>query len=78
MENIVQGISRDILAYAMLNLRERGFNIVMHVHDEVVLEVKKDTTTVKEICDIMTETPPWAEGLPLRAEGYKCEFYRKE
>ena len=78
VENIVQGISRDILAYALLNLKERGFNIVMHVHDEVVLEVKKDSTTVKEICNIMTATLPWAEGLPLRAEGYKCEFYRKE
>ncbi|MPN16508.1 hypothetical protein SDC9_163852 [bioreactor metagenome] len=78
VENIVQGISRDILAYAMLNLRDKGLDIVMHVHDEVVLEVKKNERTVDEICDIMTMVPPWAEKLPLRAEGYKCDFYKKE
>lgn len=78
VENIVQGISRDILAYAMLNLRDEGLDIVMHVHDEVVLEVRENEKTVDEICDIMTIVPPWAEKLPLRAEGYKCDFYKKE
>ncbi|WP_419724825.1 DNA polymerase [Terrisporobacter petrolearius] len=78
VENIVQGISRDILAYAMLNIRNEGGDIVMHVHDEVVVEVKKDEKTVDEICDIMTIVPPWAKNLPLRAEGYKCDFYKKE
>ncbi|HBI92811.1 MAG TPA: hypothetical protein DDY58_10540, partial [Terrisporobacter glycolicus] len=78
VENIVQGISRDILAYAMLNIRNEGGDIVMHVHDEVVVEVKKDEKTVDEICDIMTIVPPWAKKLPLRAEGYKCDFYKKE
>ena len=61
VENIVQGISRDILAYAMMNLKNRNFNIVMHVHDEVVVEVKKDEHTLEEICNIMTIPPPYAK-----------------
>ena len=78
VENIVQGISRDILAYAMMNLKNRNFNIVMHVHDEVVLEVKKNQVTVEEICEIITIPPPYAEDLCLKAEAYKCDFYKKE
>ena len=78
VENIVQGISRDILAYAMMNLKNRNFNIVMHVHDEVVVEVKKDEHTLEEICNIMTIPPPYAEDLCLKAQAYKCDFYRKE
>lgn len=77
VENIVQAISRDILAYVMLNLEKRGFNIVMHVHDEVVLEVEKNTATVEEICNMMAILPSWAEDLPIKAEGYKCEYYQK-
>ena len=77
VENIVQGISRDILAYAMMNLKNRNFNIVMHVHDEVVLEVKKNQVTVEEICEIITIPPPYAEDLCLKAEAYKCDFYKK-
>jgi DNA polymerase len=49
----------------------------MHIHDEVVIEAEKETT-VKEISDIMGQTPPWAEGLLLRADGYECEFYKKD
>ena len=78
VENIVQGISRDILAYAMWNLKEKGFNTVMHVHDEVVLEVEKSKHVVEEVCEIMCQAPPWADTLPLKAEGYKCDFYKKE
>ena len=78
VENIVQGISRDILAYAMMNLKNRNFNIVMHVHDEVVVEVKKDEHTLEEICNIMTIPPPYAEDLCLKSQAYKCDFYRKE
>ena len=78
VENIVQGISRDILAYAMMNLKNRNFNIVMHVHDEVVVEVKKDEHTLEEICNIMTIPPPSAKDLCLKAQAYKCDFYRKE
>ena len=78
VENIVQGISRDILAHAMMNLKRRNFKIVMHVHDEVVLEVKKNQVTVEEICEIITIPPPYAEDLCLKAEAYKCDFYKKE
>lgn len=77
VENIVQAISRDILAYAMINLRKKGFDIVMHVHDEVVLEVKKDKYSVEEVCKIMSQPPDWANDLPLNAEGYKCSYYIK-
>lgn len=78
VENIVQAISRDILTYAMRRLNSYGYQIVMHVHDEVVLEVPIGISSVDEICQIMAETPAWAKGLSLRAEGYECEFYRKD
>lgn len=77
-ENIVQGTARDLLAEAMIRLRQAGFNIVMHVHDEVVLEVPLGTASVTEICNIMAEQPEWAERLPLRADGYECQFYKKD
>lgn len=75
VENIVQATARDLLCYAIKNLKEK--RIVMHIHDEVVIEADKETT-VKEISDIMGQTPPWAEGLLLRADGYECEFYKKD
>lgn len=78
VENIVQAISRDLLAQAMLRLKKSDFNIVMHVHDEVVLEVPKEHSTVEEICSIMAIAPEWALGLPLRADGYECNFYKKD
>ena len=74
VENIVQGIARDILLYAMENLRD--YNIVAHVHDEVIIEVEHDVA-VEDICGIMGKTPEWAEGLLLRADGYECDFYMK-
>ena len=77
-ENIVQGTARDLLAEAMIRLRQADFNIVMHVHDEVVLEVPLRSSSVTEICNIMAEQPEWAEGLPLRADGYECSFYKKD
>ena len=77
MENIVQAISRDILCYAMRRLASEGFSIVMSVHDEVVLETTSDISP-EEVCRIMAETPPWAKGLLLRADGYACPFYKKD
>ncbi|MBL4937780.1 DNA polymerase [Clostridium sp. YIM B02515] len=77
-ENIVQAISRDILAEAMLRLSSCGFKIVMHVHDEVVIEAPNNISSAEEICALMSETPAWAKGLILKAEGYECEFYKKE
>lgn len=78
VENIVQGTARDLLAEAMLRLRKAGFDIVMHVHDEAVLEVPFGTASATEVCTIMAEQPEWAKGLPLRADGYECEFYKKD
>jgi len=77
VENIVQAISRDILCYAMRRLNENGFDIVMHVHDEVVLEVPIETS-VPDICALMGQTPPWVQGLLLRADGFECNFYKKD
>ena len=78
VENIVQGTARDLLALAMLRLRNAGFEIVMHIHDEAVVEVPEGVSSVDEICRIMSEAPAWATGLPLRADGYECEFYKKD
>lgn len=75
VENIVQGTARDILCYAMQTLRHCA--IVGHVHDELIIECSKDVS-VDAICQQMSRTPPWAEGLLLRADGYECEFYQKD
>ena len=113
VENIVQGISRDLLAEAMLRLKRNGrdgsfrsvsqkrnggdgsfrsvspkwnggdgsfrsaWNIVAHVHDEVIIEADPEDSA-DEVCRIMEECPPWAEGLILRADGYECQTYRKD
>ena len=80
VENIVQAISRDILVYAMQNLRTVGFNTVMHVHDEAVCEVPIDLAEDKlyRMSGIMGITPNWALGLPLKADGYTTKFYKKD
>lgn len=77
-ENIVQATARDLLALAMLRLRDAGFQIVMHIHDEAVVEVPIGQSSVDEVCGIMSQAPEWATGLPLRADGYECEFYKKD
>ena len=76
VENIVQAIARDILAEAMKRLERRGFNIVMHIHDEVVIET--DSSSVEEVNEIMSIVPSWASGLLLDADGFECEFYKKD
>lgn len=78
VENIVQAASRDLLAEAMLRLDKAGFSIVAHVHDEVICEVPKGTSSVEEVCSLMSESPKWSKGLPLDADGYECEFYKKD
>ena len=75
VENIVQAVSRDILCYAMRTLRD--YRICGHVHDELIIECPEDTN-VAEICEMMGRTPPWSAGLPLRADGYECVFYKKD
>ena len=76
VENIVQAIARDILAEAMMRLEKKGFNIVMHIHDEVVIE--SDSSSVEEINEIMSIVPCWATGLILDADGFESEFYKKD
>lgn len=75
-ENIVQAIARDLLVYSMHRVSEAGHRIVMHIHDEIVIETT--TASVDEICDLMATVPDWAAGLPIAADGYECEFYRKD
>ncbi len=77
VENIVQATARDILAEAMLRLNRHGYNIVMHIHDEAVIEAPADTS-LEHICSVMAECPAWARGLLLRADGYVCDFYKKD
>lgn len=77
VENIVQATARDILAEAMLRLDAHGYKIVMHIHDEAVIEAPADTS-LDDICTIMGQTPAWAKGLILRADGYVCDFYKKD
>ena len=77
VENIVQATARDILAEAMLRLNAAGYRIVMHVHDEAVIEALPDTS-LEDICSVMGQTPTWASGLLLRADGYVCDFYKKD
>lgn len=75
VENIVQAISRDILLFAMRTLQH--CDIVAHVHDELIIEASP-STCLNEICKKMGKVPPWAQGLVLNAEGYICDFYKKD
>lgn len=77
VENLIQATARDILAESMLRLDAAGYKIVMHVHDEAVIEAPADSS-LEEICEIMGQTPTWAKGLILRADGYVCDFYKKD
>ena len=75
VENIVQATSRDLLCYAMQTLR--CCSIVMHIHDEVVIEADR-RMSLQAVCEQMGRTPPWAKGLQLRADGYETDFYKKD
>lgn len=75
VENIVQAVSRDILAYAMRTLSH--CQIVGHVHDELIIECSSGVS-LEELCKQMGRTPPWINGLLLRADGYECSFYKKD
>ena len=78
VENIVQATARDVLAEAMLRLNAAGFPIVFHVHDEVIAECKHDEHSLDEMNDILSQTPDWADGLPLAAEGFETDYYQKD
>ena len=77
VENIVQAFARDCLAVAMLRLDAAGFNIVFHVHDEVIVEAP-DGSHWEDVADIMGQPIDWAPGLLLRGDGYETKFYRKD
>lgn len=75
VENCVQATARDILMYAMQTLR--CCSIVAHVHDELIIECDR-RVSLAAVCEQMGRTPPWAKGLLLRADGYECDFYKKD
>lgn len=79
VENIVQAVARDILVSGMRNVADAGHQIVMHVHDEIVIDEPKNSAfTVEDACQLMPRLSVWAAGLPLSADGYECGFYRKD
>ncbi|XCB30908.1 DNA polymerase [Arcanobacterium hippocoleae] len=79
VENIVQAIARDLLVTGMHAVAEAGHQIVMHVHDEIVIDEPENSGfTVADACELMSTLPAWAKGLPLDADGYECAYYRKD
>lgn len=80
VENIVQAVSRDLLAYSMRNVDAAGFRIVLHVHDEIVVEHPETNPTADlgELIKVMVRKPGWAAGLPLNADGFTSHFYQKD
>lgn len=78
VENIVQATARDLLAEAMLRVAGAGYEIVMHIHDEIVVDAPTDKGSLEEVCSLMGVAPEWAKGLPLRADGYECDYYKKD
>lgn len=74
-ENVTQAVARDVLSEALVRLQERGHEVVGHVHDEILVE---GFSSVEEVTKIMVESPTWADGLPLNAEGFMCPRYRKD
>lgn len=80
VENVVQAIARDCLAEVMLAVEKSGYDIVMHIHDEIVVDVPDEEIIEADhvISDIMSKPPTWAPGLPLRGDGYHTKFYKKD
>ena len=79
VENIVQAVARDLLVHGIGLVAQAGHKIVMHVHDEIVIDEPEDSDfTIADACQLMTTPPDWAAGLPLDADGYECDYYRKD
>ena len=79
VENVVQATARDCLAEAMTRVSDMGYQIVMHVHDEMIIDVpKEDTDALQRINAAMGAPIDWAPGLPLKGDGYECAFYKKD
>lgn len=80
-ENIIQAISRDLLANAIFKVFDLGYNIVLHVHDEIAAEIPKDGNeeiVLQQMIDTMCTAPEWAANIPLRAAGYITDYYKKD
>lgn len=77
VHNCTQAIARDCLAVSLNRITAKGWNIVFHVHDEVVIDAPMDVT-VDEVCDLMSEPIPWAPGLILKAAGFEADYYKKD
>lgn len=77
VENIVQAIARDCLADSIVRLDDAGYDVVLHVHDEIILEVNKDDDCLYEVDTIMSSEVEWGKGLPLKAEGFESDYYIK-
>ena len=78
VENVIQAIARDYLRDALLRLNKAGYKIAMHVHDEAVLDVPLGDGSLDDVNRIMAEPIPWAEGLPMNADGFECSYYMKD
>ena len=78
VENIVQAFARDCLAENIIRLEDAGYEINFTVHDEVILDVPKGQGSLEEVNAIMGQEISWAKGLPLKADGYECDFYMKD
>lgn len=78
VENLTQATARDCLRDAMIHLTDAGFDIRAHIHDEVVITEPLGGRTVEDVAAIMGQDLPWAPGLPLRGDGYTCDFYMKD
>lgn len=80
-ENLVQAIARDCLAEALLRLTQNGYRVLFHIHDEIIAEIPKNENNENDlqlIIKLMCQVPEWAEGLPLNADGFINNYYKKE
>lgn len=78
VENIVQATARDCLGLTMMRVEKKGYPVVMHVHDELICDMPIGKGSVEDICSIFAEPIDWAPGLLLKADGYECNYYKKD
>ena len=78
VENIVQAVARDCLAEAIARLEDAGYPVVFHIHDEIVVDSEGPGTSLEHMEQIMAKVPDWAPGLPLNADGWVNEFFKKD